>query len=65
MQIELSQKMTLKMGSTDYEITMQDAEKLYNQLGIALNKQTNFQLSYPNNTRHWGGITDAVAQGAK
>ena len=51
MQIELSQKMTLKIGSTDYEITMQDAEKLYNQLGIALNKQTNFQLSYPNGVR--------------
>lgn len=54
MKIELNQKMTLTIGSTDYEITMEDANKLYEQLGIALNKQTNFQLSYPNGVRQWG-----------
>lgn len=52
MKIELNQKMTLTIGSTDYEITMEDANKLYEQLGIALNKQTNFQLSYPNGVRN-------------
>ena len=59
MNIELNQKMTLTIGSTDYEITMQDAEKLYNQLGIALNKQTAFQLTYPNGVRQpaFGPVT--------
>jgi hypothetical protein len=54
MKIELNQKMTLTIGSTDYEITVEDANKLYEQLGVALNKQTNFQLSYPNGVRQWG-----------
>lgn len=61
--IELNQRITLKIGSTDYEITREAAELLYTKLGVLLNKQSNFQLTYPNNTRQWGGVTD-VAQGA-
>lgn len=38
---------------------MEDANKLYEQLGVALNKQTNFQLSYPSGTRQptFGPVT--------
>ena len=49
--IELNQRITLKIGSTDYEITREAAELLYTKLGVLLNKQTNFQLSYPNGVR--------------
>lgn len=49
--IELNQRITLKIGSTDYEITREAAELLYTKLGVMLNKQTDFQLSYPNGVR--------------
>lgn len=50
--IELNQRITLKIGSTDYEITRDAAEELYTKLGVLLNKQTNFQLSYPSGVRN-------------
>ncbi len=50
--IELNQRITLKIGSTDYEITREAAEALYTKLGVLLNKQTNFQLSYPSGVRN-------------
>lgn len=50
--IELTHRITLKVGSTDYEITREAAEKLYTKLGVLLNKQTDFQLSYPNGVRN-------------
>lgn len=58
--IDLYQKITLKIGSTDYEITREAAEALYTKLGVLLNKQTNFQLSYPNNTRNWDATIKAL-----
>lgn len=51
--IELNQRITLKIGSTDYEITRDAAEELYTKLGIMLNKQTNFELVFPNGSRQW------------
>lgn len=51
--IELNHRITLKIGSTDYEITREAAEALYTKLGVLLGKQTNFQLQYPPNTRGW------------
>lgn len=58
--IELSHRITLKIGSTDYEITREAAELLYNKLGVLLNKQTNFQLSYPNDVRQWDTTAKAL-----
>lgn len=51
MDIEVSQKMTLKIGTNSFEITTVDAEKLYNQLGVALGKQNHFQLQFPSGVR--------------
>jgi hypothetical protein len=65
--IELNQRITLKIGSTDYEITRETAELLYTKLGVMLNKQTNFELSYPSGQRHfdpsmtYGVATNSVA----
>lgn len=58
--IELNHRITLKIGSTDYEITREAAELLYNKLGVLLNKQTNFQLSYPNGVRQWDTTAKAL-----
>jgi len=49
--IEINQRITLKIGSTDYEITREAAELLYTKLGVMLNKQSEFQLQYPSGFR--------------
>lgn len=53
MDIEVSQKMTLKLGDEVFEITTAEAEKLYSQLFNILGKHNQFQLSYPSGVRQW------------
>lgn len=57
MHIELSQKMTLKLGDEVFEITTAEAEKLYSQLFSILGKHNQFQLSYPSGVRQWEPAT--------
>jgi hypothetical protein len=57
MDIEVSQKMTLKLGDEVFEITVEEAEKLYGQLYSILGKHNQFQLSYPSGIRQWEPAT--------
>lgn len=57
MDIEVSQKMTLKLGDEVFEITTAEAEKLYSQLFNILGKHNQFQLSYPSGVRQWESPT--------
>lgn len=51
MDIQVSQKMTLKIGEHTFEITTQEAEKLYSELFSILGKHNQFQLTYPSGVR--------------
>lgn len=53
MDIQVSQKLTLQIGDEVFEITTQDAEKLYSQLFNLLGKHNQFQLSYPSGMRQF------------
>lgn len=62
MDIQVSQKLTLKVGDKTFDITTQDAEKLYSQLFNLLGKHNQFQLSYPSGVRQFDpSITCGVA----
>lgn len=54
MDIQVSQKMTLKIGDHTFEITTEEAETLYGLLYNALGKWNQFQLSYPSGVRQYG-----------
>ena len=62
MDIEVSQKMTLKIGDEVLEITTAEAEKLYSQLYSILGKHNQFQLSYPSGVRQWEPATQLYGQ---
>jgi hypothetical protein len=64
MDIEVSQKMTLKLGEEVFEITSAEAEKLYSQLFNVLGKHNQFQLSYPTGVRQYGPETQLYGGGA-
>lgn len=53
MNIQVSQKLTLKVNDQVFEITTQDAESLYSQLFNLLGKHNQFQLSYPSGVRQF------------
>lgn len=53
MDIQVSQKLTLKVGDKTFDITTQDAENLYSQLFNLLGKHNQFQLSYPSGVRQF------------
>jgi hypothetical protein len=53
MDIQVSQKLTLQIGDEVFEITTQDAERLYSQLFNLLGKHNQFQLSYPSGVRQF------------
>jgi 2',3'-cyclic-nucleotide 2'-phosphodiesterase (5'-nucleotidase family) len=70
MDIQVSQKLTLQIGDEVFEITTQDAEKLYSQLFNLLGKHNQFQLSYPSGMRQFDpsmtyGVATNVALLAK
>lgn len=51
MNIQVSQKLTLKVGDKEFEITTNDAENLYSQLFNLLGKHNQFNLTYPSGVR--------------